>query len=439
MKKIICVALLLGICLPLWSMDGKDGIVKKGWSLGALPAIAFNSDLGFEYGLIVNLFNYGDGSSYPNYEHSLYFEVSRFTKGTGIFRAYYDSEYLLPGLHLTADLSYLPDAAYDFYGFNGYESVYEPLYENDSDPLYRTRMFYKLQRNLFRAKADIQGGIAGDHFRWIAGLTVRDFDISSVDIEKLNKGLDDDEKLPGLNEQPGLYERYVNWGLIPDSEKEGGTITALKAGLVFDTRNTVQNPSTGVWTEAVIVSAPSFLNKESFTKLSFTHRQYLPLIADRLTFAYRAGYQQTLSGHTPFYMQPLMFTSTYTGAWNEGLGGQRSIRGINRNRIIGDGFVYANFELRWIAWRFNMANQNFYVGFNAFFDTGRITDPIETGTLPAEAEPYFNTGNESFHNAAGIGLKLAMNWNFVLSVEYGQAFDEQDGTSSLYIALNYLF
>ncbi|MDZ7722763.1 MAG: BamA/TamA family outer membrane protein [candidate division KSB1 bacterium] len=441
MKKRVLLLCIFSCALSVWgqNQDSED-IVKTGWNVGLLPAIAYNSDLGFEYGAIVNLFNYGDGSNYPNYDHSLYLEVSRFTKGSGIFRAYYDTQYLIPNIRLTADLSYLPDEAYDFFGFNGYESVYHPDWEDDTSDDYKSRMVYKYQRNLFRAKADFQGGISGENFRWIAGAAVRNFDIAPVDIEKLNKGLDKEDKLPSVDEQPGLYEKYLNWGLIPEDEKNGGTIASVKAGLVYDTRNTVQNPSKGLWTEAVLVGSPSFLSDESFIKFSLTHRQYHS-ITKSLTFAGRFGYQTTLSGHSPFYFQPLMITSVYTGAWNEGLGGQRSIRGVNRNRIVGDGFVYGNFELRWIVWRFNIGNQNFYLGLNSFFDTGRVTDEINISPAQSDeqSDPYFDPGSESLHHSAGLGLKIAMNWNFVLSVEYGQAFDEQDGDSGLYIALNYLF
>ena len=48
--------------------------VKTGLSFGALPAVAFDSDLGFQYGLLGNLFQYGDGTTYPDYRWSLYAE-----------------------------------------------------------------------------------------------------------------------------------------------------------------------------------------------------------------------------------------------------------------------------------------------------------------------------------------------------------------------------
>ena len=62
---------------------GKTDKIKKGWNFGALPAIAYDTDIGFKYGALVNLFNYGDGKQYPKYLHSLYFEWSHTTKGSG--------------------------------------------------------------------------------------------------------------------------------------------------------------------------------------------------------------------------------------------------------------------------------------------------------------------------------------------------------------------
>ena len=36
-----------------------------------------------------------------------------------------------------------------------------------------------------------------------------------------------------------------------------------------------------------------------------------------------------------------------TGATNEGLGGVKTLRGVLRNRVIGDAFFMGNIELRW--------------------------------------------------------------------------------------------
>jgi len=108
MKKLILSGLLLVAVTTLFAQneDKKKEVTKDGWNFGALPTITYDSDLGFQYGALVNLYDYGDGSGYPNYNHSLYFEVSRFTKGSGINRFFYDSDKLIKGLNTWVDIRY---------------------------------------------------------------------------------------------------------------------------------------------------------------------------------------------------------------------------------------------------------------------------------------------------------------------------------------------
>jgi hypothetical protein len=92
MKRLIVFFSLLFSFVFVSSQDK----VKKGFGFGALPAVSYDSDLGFQYGALVNLYHYGDGSRYPKYDHSLYMELSTFTKGRVIARMRYDSEKLIP-------------------------------------------------------------------------------------------------------------------------------------------------------------------------------------------------------------------------------------------------------------------------------------------------------------------------------------------------------
>jgi len=144
MKKNLLSVVFIFLSATLFAQtESKEELIKKNWSFGALPAITYDTDLGFEYGAIVNLYDYGDGSRYPNYNHSLYFEVSRFTKGSSIYRFYYNSDQLIPGIWTSLDISYLTDKAYDFYGFNGFDAVVNSEWMDDEDPTgYLTRMFY---------------------------------------------------------------------------------------------------------------------------------------------------------------------------------------------------------------------------------------------------------------------------------------------------------
>ena len=443
----VCL-ILLGISNILIAQETKvksDSIrIKTGWNFGAIPTITFDTDQGFQYGAAVNFYNFGDGSAFPKYKHSLYFEISHFTKGSGIYRFYYDSESLLPGIHITTDLSYLPDEAYDFYGFNGYESVLNKDWENQKSAEYKTRMFYKYQQKQFRFKTDLQGKFTGSKFGWIFGINLLDYHTASVDINKLNKGLSEADKLPPVTDKPGLYEKYIQWGLISQKEANGGFIPEIKAGIVYDTRDNMPNPMKGVWTEAVIATVPQFLGAESgFSKFSFTHRQYFTLIKDDLSLGYRVNWQQTISGHVPYYYEPQIISSVMTGASSTGLGGAKNLRGVRRNRVVGDGYILGNVELRYKFYRFKMIRQNFYLAANTFVDCGQVTKKIDISNLQLPSSvtksDYFNPGAEKLHTSYGAGLRLVMNYNFIIAMDYGMATNKQDGDSGIYIGLNYLF
>src|SRR5690606_37888665 len=109
-------------------------------------------------------------------------------------------------------------------------------------------------------------------------------------------------------------------------------------------------------------------------------RQYFTLIPNDLSLAYRLAYQTTVAGHAPFYYQTQVIVSELKGATSEGLGGAKSLRGIRRNRIVGDGFFYGNVEARWKFARFRFINNNFYLGLNGFTDFGQVTKKIEYNT-----------------------------------------------------------
>jgi len=415
---------------------------KTGLSFGALPAVAFDSDLGFQYGLLGNLFQYGDGSTYPDYRWSLYAEWSRTTKGSGINQLFFDSKYLLPHqIRITADFSFLTERALDFYGFNGYEAVYNPTLEDDANADYISRVYYRHERKLARITLDFQGKINELPLRWLVGYGYFNSRVGSVDIDRLNKGLDEKDKLPDVD---GLYDQYVSWGIIPEEEADGGTHHFIKTGLVYDTRDNEANPNKGLWSEVVVMTAPRFLgnSETAFTKLAVTHRQYFTLSKDKLTFAYRLGWQGTIDGHVPFYMQPYMVNTFTRTTKNDGLGGARSLRGILRNRIVGDAFTYGNFEFRYKFWKFYRWKQNFYFSLNAFSDAGFITRVafVDKGLVPEEEYyNYFTNDSPGFHASYGGGLRIAMNQNFILAVDYGLAGDKRDGDSGLYINLGFLF
>lgn len=419
----------------------KSENAKKGWNLGFLPAVTYDSDLGFQYGGLVNVFHYGDGSRYPAYNHSIYLEVSRYTKGSTTSRFFYDSDQLIPKVRLTADVSYLTNQLSTFYGFNGYKSIYDRDFIAKGSELYESRYFYNYDEKLFRIKFDLFGRIAESDFEWSMGATFYNYNIAEVNLNKLNKGRSDED---AIDEFESLREKYMRWEFISNSEANGGIATYIKTGLSYDTRNQKAFPEKGIWSEVILRTAPGFLGEgKTHVKLTLYHRQYITLKEASTVLACRMAYQTTILGkNIPYYLQPLMGASFLTGSSSNGLGGNKSLRGILRKRVVGNGFALSNTELRQIFYRFSKYKQNFYVATNLFFDCGLITDPIDwslDALADEEREMFFSEEKESLHCSAGLGLKIAMNQNFIVSFDYGKALDKRDGESGLYMGLNYLF
>ena len=474
-------------------VDSLGRKIKTGWNFGALPSVAFDADLGFQGGALANIYYYGDGSQYPEYIHSIYAEAAYTTKNYGIFRINYDSTYLIPNHRLTLDMTYQPDAMCDFYGYNGYQSIYnQDFHKWKKDPAkmgvleeYQSRAFYKYKRDLFRFAADMEGTI-WKNIKWNAGLGVLGYMIDECDIAMLNgkKNVYNPElkryeqKAMNANVE-GLYEKYVKWGLINPAEANGGWHPYLRAGLTYDSRDQRTCPTKGIYADAFFTYTAAFGEQATagynHLQFNFNFRHYVPVYRDRVTFAYRVGTQNNIAGKSPFYMNTYLNTLFIQRVMYEGLGGANSLRGIMRNRILANGFAYANVELRTKVAKFDIGKQHFYIGLAPFFDLGVITQPyeldeaaIKEGYLkdvaeallpshdpnrpvpPLQLGEYFALDEEGHidqskvympHMAAGVGLKVAMNENFVLSVDWAMALDKQDNAkwANFYIKMGYLF
>jgi len=424
----------------------KQEKIKTGFSLGGpLPVIAYNSDIGFQYGALVNLYWFGDGSRYPKYDHSVYVEWSRATKGNGKNQITWETDKLIPGIRSLFEASYLTEKALDFYGFNGYEAVYDLDFEEEGTDQFgnANRLFYRHSRQLLRLKADFQGEIIGQKLRWLGGLAFYGNSIDSVDIDGLNEGKEGD-----LLSHNSLYGSYVDWGLIPGDQANGGNHTILKAGIIYDTRDNEPNPFSGVWSEMQLHYAPSFLSNTdySYARIVLTHKQYFTIVPDVMNLAYRVSYQGKIAGEMPFYMLPFIY-QTAPKLTRDGVGGAKTVRGVKLNRIVGDGFAFANVELRGKILRTNVLNQNFYIALSTFADAGMVTQKydFDSSGMPGSLPSYLPASildpdaKEVPHFSVGGGIHFALNQNFILTVDYGFAVKKDDGDSGLYINLDFLF
>ncbi len=407
-KVFICAAGLVALCAGASAQEKVSG-----WNVGPLPCVSYNSDLGFQYGVCADAFYYGDGSLFPEYEHRFYVEASRYTKGQTLLHAQYDSKHLIPGVRVTGAVSYQYDPLYYFYGFNGAQTYEQSLDLNADTKTAR----YNFQRGMLRVLLDFQGRIA-ENVNWVAGTSFWNFKAQDFTSDKYLAST-------------SLYNQYVREGLISSVQSSGGSHLEAKAGLVYDSRDMEAAPSKGIWAEAYVNGSPRLFGVESgYLKLVAHFRQYLSLGTDRFVFAYHLGYQDTVLGETPFYMLPVIYTLYLRQTGSEGLGGLNTVRGLIQNRLTGEGYLWGNFELRARLFDFKFIGQSWYLATNPFLDAGYVSR--------AYREDVFGVGDR-YAVSAGAGLKLAMNQNFIISVEAAQVLGHKEYPMGLTIALNYIF
>lgn len=458
MKKYIIAALAL--CISFSALAQKKDIVKTGWNLGPLPAVAYDADKGLQLGAILQLFDYGNGQNYPNYNNKIYLELSYFTKGSWLIQTMYDAKELIPGVRWTTAAIVALDKGMDFFGFNGYQSFYDyqKIADGKSGASFIYSPYYRYKRNSVLFKSDFVGNIT-KHFKWAVGYHASYFDIGAIDYANINKGKSDEKKFP----EPGdpryigtLYENYLNWGIISADEANGGFVSSIRAGLSYDSRDKEGAPTRGIWAEGHVTVAPKWLGtKNPFFRYSLTFRHYVPIVKnDVLTFAYRLNYEGTFGSSAPFYALP--YITVQGENWDrDGMGGYRTVRGIMRDRVVGLDMATYNAEFRWRFVKFHLWKQNMAFALNLFSDGTVATRGLDMSFRGAAAyrqsyDEYIASGasKDSFHITTGLGLRFIMNENFIVAAEYGMpishlsknsAHYNQDGTGAFYLNVGYLF
>ncbi len=475
LKSVIALLLTLTLSSSLYAQTADEGaagspapekkreIVKTGYNFGPLPAVAFDADKGFQLGALLNIYDFGDGSTYPNTRQQWYFEASFFTKGSQLYVVSYDNKFLIPGVRLSATFTATNDKALDFYGFNGYMSYYDHEMvalgkdkSNMDNYIYTPK--YRTDRLAILFKTDFTGNILKNKFFWEAGYHLSYFKQGAINRAKINKNKDEHKMFP--DSEPTIYEQYRTWGIIPDNEADGGLNSAVRLGLLYDSRDKEGAPSRGIWAEAHVTLAPKWLGTTNpYYRYSVTFRHYVPIVKkDILTFAYRLNYEGTFGSSAPYYVLPYITTMGQTYD-RDGMGGYRTIRGIMRNRVQGLDMASYNAEIRWRFVSFTLWKQNISFGLNLFSDGTMVTknydmsfkrtaadfsSQVEYEKAKREYDEYMAMGADSDrpHISVGAGFRFIMNQNFIVCLEYGMPVGKlrkQDGKGAFYINTGYLF
>lgn len=432
-KRFATILVLLTLTLRAFAQEAAaPQEARTGFTGGGFPILGYDPDMGMRLGVRGNVYDFGREGWYPNPRQTIYTEASWYLKGSQLYTLSYDNRFLIPGIRFTFTAQYADEKAYDFYGFGGYASYYDASLPTG---------YYKMSRKMPVGKIDFTGKIFGKLY-WKFGYHFRYFILDEFDGDAL-------EELPF---KKSLFEWYQDLGFIAADEFNGGMTSAWRAGLSYDSRDAEAAPSRGLWADAFMEWAPKWMGtNKPYGSYSAVLRQYFPLMRDKLVLAYRAGIQGYI-GKPAFYVLPFESVLGGPGWDHDGFGGYNTIRGVMRGRLQGQSVCYFNAELRWKFFETRVLDQDLAFGANIFFDGGRVlkeyTDvsvdadtwkvPLAAGKIP---EQLVKGAPESFHLSAGGGLRAILNRNFIISLDYGQAFNRQDNRrgGSLYFNTGFLF
>ena len=309
----------------------------------------------------------------------------------------------------------------DFFGFNGSVSPYyaqldQYIPENGGSGI----AFYSDHMKRLRTRLDLQGKLA-KNLTWLGGFSYSYQQYSDISL-KSYEGTET------------LFHQYVASGLIPEEDLYGHR-AELKGGLVYDSRDLESNPSRGLYASAAMKAGVSYSKAaKASLMLALDLRQYVPLVPDRLTFAYQLAYEGLVAGSLPFYALP-----DYT------------VRGVLGNRITGtgSGVAWASADLRWNMASFRAFKQNFLVGLMGFADTGavvqsyKLEEQMRLGNYTVSGyRSIFDSetsAKERVHASTGGGVYFSMNSNFVCTIQLAKPFNVLDGKVAALFKVGFSF
>lgn len=369
----------------------------RGLEKSALPAINFNSDEGFGYGITAQAYHYGDGTVKP-YKYTIQPLVFLTTKGRRDVSVFFDAPHLLPAnWRVSSYIGREQQLATPFYGV-GNETTHDEAMEEAPNPY-----FYRYGRTAVRFNTDFQHALVGP-LRLLVGAGTR-----SVKIDRTPF----DSGTTLLAQQSASTSFPANW-------------LNMRGGLVYDTRDRETGPTSGQWIETLVQRAVATEGMlvdptDRFNRITATARTYVS-VTKRLVWAQRVV-AQNLSGDAPFYE---LFTIQGSFKDSEGLGGSGTVRGLPMNRYAGKGIAFANEELRWRASDFRLGGRESALILSGFVDAGRVW---ERGL---SMDGLFS----DYHMGFGGGARLRYGQNFVVALDIAHS---KESMLPIYIGLGYPF
>jgi outer membrane protein assembly factor BamA len=407
---------------PAWAADRAkvpDAATKvDGGFPDALPLIGYDTNLGLEVGAGAHYTIDGSRAdplfAYTPYRHRFYAQGLFTTGGYQQHILSYDGFYVADTPYrLRAVLTYERNTNANYFG-NGAATLANLSYRGTPYSTYDAATnaagskYFHYGYDRPQGQVVLERSFLGGRLRGLYGLNVQHADITRYDA-------------PGSPTKLGLD---CTAGLAAGCS--GGWNNTLRAGVSYDTRDFDPDPNSGFFVDATGQwSAKGFGSSANSVRLTMAARAYVspfPKLAD-LVIAGRVLYSIQSAGVPFFAMDTLAMAGSVDDATDQqGLGGERTLRGYRQDRFIGLVAATANLEVRWTFVRFVLLKQHFSFQIAPFVDTGRVYDRVDLSLSDWKPD-------------VGAGLRIGWNHSTVIMVDYGVSSED----SGLFIDWGMMF
>jgi outer membrane protein assembly factor BamA len=182
------------------------------------------------------------------------------------------------------------------------------------------------------------------------------------------------------------------------------SVVSFLFGAAWDSRDDVISARSGHFHELRGEFSPGGIAPvpHRWARADAISRFYVPLVAERLTFAAR-GVADLLFGEAPFYE-----LSRFDGS--SAIGGLRGVRGVPADRYYGKIKLFGNAELRSELFSAHFWGKRNVFGLTGFFDAGRVFTDYHSS-------PELDGTGLGLKYGAGAGLRLHAGDSFVLRLD----------------------
>lgn len=192
---------------------------------------------------------------------------------------------------------------------------------------------------------------------------------------------------------------------------DGYTVHAQKLGIVYNTLDSRDMPTTGFSAKASVeASSPMLGSSTGYRHYELEAKKYLPLQENRFISVGRIAYNQTLGTNVPFLERSI-------------LGGESTLRGYGRNRFIDSSYLLLNMEERIRLFRWAVFDVNTDWEIAPFLDMGAVM------------ESFPKLASRNFELNPGIGFRAVVRPNIVGRVDLGVG---REGPA-IFVGLGYPF